>query len=103
MASATAQAQPLSAGKLKLMICDDSNIIRRKIERELKIERLQVVSTASNGRLAVEAFKKAQPGVEVHVYEANHGFNCDQRGSYNEAAAKLAKQRTLAFFAQHVG
>jgi two-component system, chemotaxis family, chemotaxis protein CheY len=58
MASATAQAQPLAAGKLKLMICDDSNIIRRKIERELKIERLQVVSTASNGRLAVEAFKK---------------------------------------------
>jgi two-component system, chemotaxis family, chemotaxis protein CheY len=58
MASATAQAKPLAAGKLKLMICDDSNIIRRKIERELKIERLQVVSTASNGRLAVEAFKK---------------------------------------------
>ncbi len=51
----------------------------------------------------VEAFKQAQPGVEVHIYEANHGFNCDQRGSYNEAAAKLAKQRTLAFFAQHLG
>ena len=51
----------------------------------------------------VEAFKKAQPGVEVHVYEANHGFNCDQRGSYNEAAAKLAKQRTLDFFAKHLG
>ncbi len=50
----------------------------------------------------VEAFKKAQPGVEVHVYDANHGFNCDQRGSYNEAAAKLAKERTLAFFAQHL-
>jgi carboxymethylenebutenolidase len=51
----------------------------------------------------VEAFKKAQPGVEVHVYAANHGFNCDQRGSYNEAAATLAKQRTLAFFASHLG
>ncbi len=50
----------------------------------------------------VEAFKKAQPGVEVHVYEANHGFNCDQRGSYNEAAAKLAKERSLAFFARHL-
>ena len=50
----------------------------------------------------VEAFKKAQPGVQVFVYEANHGFNCDQRGSYNEAAAKLAKQRTLDFFAQHL-
>jgi len=51
----------------------------------------------------VEAFKKAHPGVVVHVYEANHGFNCDQRGSYNEAAAKLARERTLAFFAQHLG
>ncbi len=49
----------------------------------------------------VEAFKKAQPGVTVHVYEANHGFNCDHRGSYGEAAAKLARERTLAFFAQH--
>ena len=51
----------------------------------------------------VEAFKKAHPGVIVHVYEANHGFNCDQRGSYNEAAAKLARERSLAFFAQHLG
>ena len=51
----------------------------------------------------VEAFKKAHPEVEVHVYNANHGFNCDQRGSYNAAAAKLARERTLAFFAKHVG
>ena len=47
----------------------------------------------------VEAFKKAHPEVEVHVYAANHGFNCDQRGSYNEAAATQARERTLAFFA----
>ena len=51
----------------------------------------------------VEAFKKAQPGVEVHVYAANHGFNCDQRGSWDAPAAKLALERTLAFFAKHVG
>jgi carboxymethylenebutenolidase len=51
----------------------------------------------------VEAFKKAQSGVQVHVYAANHGFNCDQRGSYNEAAATLAKARTLEFFAKHLG
>ena len=56
--AATAQAEPLAQGKLKLLICDDSNIIRRKIERELKIDRLQVVATAQNGRLAVEAFRK---------------------------------------------
>ncbi|MCU0941604.1 MAG: dienelactone hydrolase family protein [Hydrogenophaga sp.] len=51
----------------------------------------------------VEAFQKAQPGVTVQVYAANHGFNCDQRGSHDEAAARLARERTLAFFAQHVG
>ncbi|WP_439589566.1 dienelactone hydrolase family protein [Hydrogenophaga sp.] len=50
----------------------------------------------------VEAFKKAHPEVVVHVYNANHGFNCDQRGSYNEAAAKLARERTIGFFAQHL-
>ena len=52
---------------------------------------------------SVEAFKKAHPEVEVQVYHANHGFNCDQRGSYDAAAAKLARERTLAFFGQHVG
>jgi carboxymethylenebutenolidase len=52
---------------------------------------------------SVEAFRKAQPGLEVHVYAANHGFNCDQRGSYDEPAATLARQRTLAFLAKHLG
>ncbi len=51
----------------------------------------------------VEAFRQAQPDVEVHVYEADHGFNCDHRGSYNEPAANLALERTLAFFAKHLG
>ena len=52
---------------------------------------------------SVEAFKKAHPDVEVHLYHANHGFNCDHRASYNAEAAKLARERTLAFFARHVG
>ena len=52
---------------------------------------------------SVDAFKAAQPGVEVHVYAANHGFNCDHRAAYNQPAAALALQRTLAFFARHVG
>jgi len=52
---------------------------------------------------SVQAFGRAHPEVEVHVYEADHGFNCDQRGSYDEAAAIAARERTLAFFAKHVG
>lgn len=51
---------------------------------------------------SVEAFKKAHADVEVHVYHANHGFNCDQRGSYDAESAKLARERTLAFFGKHL-
>ena len=51
----------------------------------------------------VLAFKAAQKAVEVQIYAADHGFNCDQRGSYNAEAAKLALERTLAFFRRHVG
>ena len=52
---------------------------------------------------SVEAFRKAHPEVEVHVYAANHGFNCDQRGSWDAAAAQQARERSLAFFAKHLG
>ena len=49
---------------------------------------------------AVEA---AHPDVTTHFYAAGHGFNCDQRGSYDKAAAELARERTLEFFRKHVG
>lgn len=51
----------------------------------------------------VEKVKAAQPDVEVYVYAADHGFNCDHRASYDKDAANLALERTLAFFEQHVG
>ena len=51
----------------------------------------------------VEAFGKAQPGVKLHLYAAGHGFNCDQRGSFDAVSAALARQRTLAFLREHVG
>jgi carboxymethylenebutenolidase len=35
---------------------------------------------------------------EIYVYPgAQHGFHCDERGSYDEAASKLAWQRSMAF------
>jgi carboxymethylenebutenolidase len=43
------------------------------------------------------------PEVQGHFYPAGHGFNCDQRGSYHAESAKLARERTLAFFRKHVG
>jgi len=51
----------------------------------------------------VDKVRAAQPDVQVYVYAADHGFNCDQRASYNAAAATTAKARTLAFFAEHLG
>jgi len=48
---------------LKLMIVDDSNLIRRRIERSQQIERLEVVGSASNGREAVDLFRRVRPDV----------------------------------------
>jgi carboxymethylenebutenolidase len=51
-----------------------------------------------------KAIAKAHPGITAHFYAgAGHGFNCDQRGSYNAEASKLARQRTVEFFRQHLG
>ena len=47
----------------KLMIVDDSNIMRRRIERSQQFEELQLVGTAGNGVEAVEMFKKTDPDV----------------------------------------
>ena len=46
----------------------------------------------------VEKVKAAQPDVPVYVYNADHGFNCDHRGSYDAASAATALERTLAHF-----
>jgi hypothetical protein len=51
----------------------------------------------------VETFKKAHPSVQVFTYAAHHGFNCDQRASWHAPSAQLARERTLAFFKQHLG
>jgi carboxymethylenebutenolidase len=52
---------------------------------------------------AVESVRAALPNVPVYVYPAGHGFNCDERGSYDKPSADLALSRTLAFFQEHVG
>lgn len=51
----------------------------------------------------VELIRAAQPGVEIHVYPgAQHGFGCDERGSFSAADAALAQERSLTFFGQHL-
>jgi carboxymethylenebutenolidase len=48
----------------------------------------------------VEKVRKARPDVPIHLYKAGHGFNCDERGSFDAPSAKLALDRTLKFFAE---
>ena len=51
-----------------------------------------------------KAIAKAHPEITAHYYAgAGHGFNCDQRGSYNAGASATARERTLDFFRKHLG
>ena len=51
----------------------------------------------------VEIVKTKRPDCEIHVYHAGHGFSCDERASFNEAAHKQALERTLAWLARYLG
>lgn len=50
----------------------------------------------------IDRLEAAHPEVQVFWYEADHGFNCDARSSYNPAAAKLARERSLEFLKEYL-
>ena len=45
----------------------------------------------------------AHPQVQAFFYPAGHGFNCDQRASFDADSAALARDRTLGFLREHAG
>jgi two-component system chemotaxis response regulator CheY len=45
------------------MIVDDSNVMRRKIERSHQCARLQFVGSAGTGKQAVDLFRRTEPDV----------------------------------------
>ena len=51
----------------------------------------------------VKQLAAAHPEVQIYLYPAEHGFNCDQRRSYDPASAQLARERTLAWLRRYVG
>ena len=51
----------------------------------------------------VRAQADAEPAIETHIYDADHGFNCDARSQYDGEAAALAWSRTLAFLDEVCG
>jgi two-component system chemotaxis response regulator CheY len=56
-------AAPRQDRPLRLLIVDDSNVIRRRIERSQQIARLEVVSMANDGVTAIEEFRRTDPDV----------------------------------------
>jgi carboxymethylenebutenolidase len=51
----------------------------------------------------VNELRKLHPDVQIFDYPADHGFHCDERGSWDAPASKQAMARTLEFFGKHVG
>ncbi len=52
---------------------------------------------------AVAKVEAAHPSATSYRYPAGHGFNCDQRQSYDAPSARLARERTLDFLKKHLG
>lgn len=62
----------------------------------------QLIPMDQVGQINTELTTKKVP-FQMKIYpEAGHGFNCDDRGSYHEASAKDAWEKTKTFFAQHL-
>ncbi len=51
----------------------------------------------------VEIIKQKRPEVDIYIYAAGHGFSCDERSAYNEAAHREALARTLGWLTKYVG
>ena len=51
----------------------------------------------------VETIKQKRPEAEIYIYHAGHGFSCDERSAYDEAAHTEALKRTLSWLAAYVG
>ena len=50
----------------------------------------------------IEKIRHFHPDLPLFLYDAGHGFNCDQRESYEPNSAALARRRTLEFLRQHL-
>jgi carboxymethylenebutenolidase len=50
----------------------------------------------------IKTIKAAHPDLPLFLYDAGHGFNCDQRKDFDPESANLARQRTLEFFGRHL-
>jgi len=50
----------------------------------------------------IDKIRAQHPELPVYMYDAGHGFNCDQRKDYEPHSAKLARERTLELFSKYL-
>jgi carboxymethylenebutenolidase len=50
----------------------------------------------------VEEIRRYNPQIEMHIFPADHGFNCDHRKEWHEPSARAALNLTLAFMDRHM-
>jgi carboxymethylenebutenolidase len=50
----------------------------------------------------IDKIRRHHPEIPVYLYDAGHGFNCEQRESYEAGSAALARERTLEFLRRHL-
>ena len=82
----------------KLMIVDDSNLMRRRIERSQQFEELQLVGTAADGIEALDLFRRTDPDVVTMDITMPHmdGIECIERLVAMKPAIRILVVSALA-------
>jgi two-component system chemotaxis response regulator CheY len=82
----------------KLMIVDDSNLMRRRIERSQQFEELQLVGTAGDGVEALDLFRRTDPDVVTMDITMPHmdGIECIARLVAMKPAIRILVVSALA-------
>ena len=50
----------------------------------------------------VARIQQAYPAMPIHLYEAGHGFHCDERQDFHSPSATTAWQRSMTFLNAHM-
>ena len=89
---------------IKAAICYYGGAIIRFVDEKPKVPTLMHFGRTDHSipMSDVETIMDKRKDCEIHIYEAGHGFNCDERASYDESSAMTARKRSLDFLAAHM-
>jgi carboxymethylenebutenolidase len=57
---------------------------------------------SSHSIFTIETIRRFHPDLPLFLYNAGHGFNCDQPSNFQPEAASLARRRTIEFLHTHL-